>query len=114
MKDNQTYKHCKGMIPFIRLRNWEDFWHFPSVIKVSVLDVLSKPVLDELSYFFCDWDSSVHDAQVSASMLSNVVLVIQDCGKHTLLIAEVFIEECNHFVPDFLIFTVGFNLSDSG
>ena len=79
--------------------------------------MLSKPVLDKLSNFFCDWDNStlysVHDAQVSASMLSNIVLVVQDCGKHTLLITEVLIEKNDHFVPDSLIFTVGFNLSDS-
>ena len=79
--------------------------------------MLSKPVFDKLDNFFCDWDNrafySVHDAHVSASMFSNIVLVVQYCGEHTLLLAEVLIEKIDHFVPDSLIFTMGFNLSDS-
>ena len=112
-----TYKNGKEAVPLIRLRNWIDFRHFPHVIKVSVLDMLSQPVLDKFSDFFSDWNNSsfhsVHDTQMSVSMFSNVVLVIQDGGEHALLIAEVVIIKLNHFVPDCLVFTMGFNLPDS-
>ena len=98
--DYDTYKNGKEAVPLIRLRNWIDFRHFPHVIKVSVLDMLSQPVL---SNFFSDWNNSslhgVHDTQVSVSMFSNVVLVIQDGGEQVLLIA-VLILKLDHFVPD--------------
>ena len=79
--------------------------------------MLSQPVLDKFSDFFRNWSNStfhgVHDSQVSVSMISNVVSIIWDSAEHSLLIAEVFIENFNHVVPDCLIFTVSFNVSDS-
>ena len=115
--DFDTYKYGKEAVPLIRLSNWVDFGHFPDVIKVSVLDMLSQLVLDKLSDFFSDWNNSsfhsIHDTQMSVSMFSDIVLVIQDGGEFALLIVEVIIIKLDNFVPYCLVFTMGFNLPDS-
>ena len=73
--------------------------------------MLGKPVLDELSNFFCYGNNSsfhsFHETQVSASMIGNVMLVIQDGGEHTLLKAEVFVVKIDHPIPDCLIMIIG-------
>ena len=78
--------------------------------------MLGKPVLDELSNFFCYGNNSsfhsFHETQVSASMIGNVMLVIQDGGEHALLKAEVFVVKVDHPIPDSLIFTIGLNIPD--
>merc|ERR1719193_187363 len=92
-------KDCKESVPLERLWNWVYFWHFTHVIKICVL--------------FRNWSNSsfhsVHDSQVSVSMISNVVSIIRDSAEHSLFITEVFVENMNHVVPDCLIFTVSFN-----
>merc|ERR1719431_1227292 len=110
-------KNCKESVPLERLWNRINFRHFTHVIEICVLDMLSQPVLDKFCDLFRNWSYSsfysVHDSQVSVSMISNVVSIIGDSAEHSLFIAEVFIENMNHVVPDCLIFTVSFNFSDS-
>merc|ERR1719431_1590124 len=100
-------KNCKESVPLERLWNRVNFRHFTPVIKICVLDMLSQPVLDKFCDLFRNWSNSsfhsVHDSQVSVSMISNVVSIIRDSAEHSLFITEVFIENMNHVVPDIRI-----------
>merc|ERR1719431_998265 len=95
-------KNCKESVPLERLWNGVNFRHFTPVVKFCDL--------------FSNWSNStfhsVHDSQVSVSMIGNVVSIIRDSTEHSLFIAEVFVENMNHVVPDCLIFTVSFTCSD--
>ena len=86
-----SYFDSEGGIPHIWVRDWINLWHFSLVVKVSVLDMLSQPVLGEVSYFLGDGEEGsldgVHDSKMTKSVVRNVVSIVRDDGEHGLLIS---------------------------
>merc|ERR1712168_1321993 len=80
-------------------------------------DVLSQPVFDEFSDFLSDGKDSAcnsfHESQMSSSVVSNVMLVVQNLGEEILFIGKVLVVQVHQFVPSSLIPRISLHLSNN-
>merc|ERR1740128_573549 len=108
-------KDCKRGIPDKWFRHSVNLGHLSLVGEVSVLNVLCQPVLDELGDFStngqnCSLDG-LHQAQMSLSMVSNVMGIVSDGGEKIFLSGKMLIVQFVQLFPDCSITRVFLHLS---
>merc|ERR1719309_908849 len=107
----------KGCIPDIWIRDRIKLWHQSFESKVCVFDVLSQPIFDEFSDLLGNWNMSsfdgFHQTKMSASVISNVMLIIKDLSVQVFFIAEMFIIELVQFMPNFFTTRICFHFSNN-
>merc|ERR1740128_863932 len=97
-------KDSKGGIPDEWFRHIVNLGHLSLVGEVSVLNVLCQPVLDELGDFSangqnCSLDG-LHQAQMSLSMVSNVMGIVSNGGEKIFLSGKMLIVQFVQLFPD--------------